>query len=357
MSAHSILPSAKPAVWEFTISHERLPDGNVRACGSVFYTDTAEEIHELAARSGLEVKEYQVDKVAVERDGAFPVRTYLHIREPENSNALHEIIEGLKSSYGIDLAKNSLISNEKRWFFSIRKVRDFTKKQIQDASYLWLYAKRFHIGTWTDRTDEEYSRGIYAVDNDASQGTKVQFGFLSPFPAIGVDQCLREELERRAPIGLQFKPVTVRRKSGTPRKPIWNLTSSIVLPRTKTRFINKHGHDKEPFDDWSDRWESAYFYDDGYQPPVLEYSQEQLSSVGAFDVAVTAERVGGGPKISFPSVIVSQRFREILAELKIPGVGYIPVAINQEQNKTDAGNGSKAICRVSNVHPSPSPDP
>ncbi len=26
-------------------------------------------------------------------------------------------------------------------------------------------------------------------------------------------------------------------------------------------------------------------------------------------------------------------------------------------NKTDAGNDSKAICRVSNVHPSPSPDP
>ncbi len=26
-------------------------------------------------------------------------------------------------------------------------------------------------------------------------------------------------------------------------------------------------------------------------------------------------------------------------------------------NKTDAGNGSKAICRVSNVPPSPSPDP
>ncbi len=25
-------------------------------------------------------------------------------------------------------------------------------------------------------------------------------------------------------------------------------------------------------------------------------------------------------------------------------------------NKTDSGNGSKATCRVSNVHPSPSPD-
>ncbi len=26
-------------------------------------------------------------------------------------------------------------------------------------------------------------------------------------------------------------------------------------------------------------------------------------------------------------------------------------------NKTDASNGSKAFCRVGNVHPSPSPDP
>jgi hypothetical protein len=30
---------------------------------------------------------------------------------------------------------------------------------------------------------------------------------------------------------------------------------------------------------------------------------------------------------------------------------------NTKANKTDAGNGSKAICRVSNAHPSPSPDP
>jgi hypothetical protein len=28
-----------------------------------------------------------------------------------------------------------------------------------------------------------------------------------------------------------------------------------------------------------------------------------------------------------------------------------------EELKTDAGNGSKAVCRVFKVHPSPSPDP
>jgi hypothetical protein len=31
--------------------------------------------------------------------------------------------------------------------------------------------------------------------------------------------------------------------------------------------------------------------------------------------------------------------------------------VKTRPNKTDAGNGSKAICRVSNVSRSPSPDP
>lgn len=326
MTSPSVSSCAKQAVWQFTVSHMRKPDEDVRACGSIFYVDTVEEIHELAARSGLEVQKAPVDRLAVERDGAFPVNTLLSVKEPEGSNSLHEIIEGLKSSYGIDLAESSLVPNANRYFFRVRKMREFTKKQIQEAPYLRLYANKLRIGNWTDRTDEEYSRGIYAVENDSTQGSKVQFGFLFPFSAMGVDQCLKEELERRSPIGLQFNPITVRRKRGNPRKPIWNLTSSIVLPRTRTRFINKHGYDKEPFDDWSDRWESAYFYDDGYEPPVLSFSQDQLDALGDFDVAKTAEREGNGPKISFPNLIVSQRFREILAELKIPGVGFIPVA-------------------------------
>lgn len=269
-----------------------------------------------------------MDRVAVERDGAFPVHTYLPIREPEDSRSLHIIIDGLRSIYGIDLAKSSLISNENRYFFRIRKSREFATDQIESAPYLAICANKFQIGSWLEPTDEEYSQGIYSVENDAKQNTKVRFGFLSPFAAIGIDQYLKEELERRSLVGIQFNPVTVRTKRGTPRKPIWSLSSSIVLPRTQTRFINKHGYDKEPFDDWSDRWESAFFYDAGYEPPVLRFSQGQLDSVGAFDIAKTAERIGNGPRISFPSMIVSQRFRAILAELKIPGIGYIPVAID-----------------------------
>ena len=327
MKSTSPASSPQPAIWEFTVSHEKRPDDDVRACGSVFYTDTAAEIHALAERSGLEVKESQVDKLAMERDGAFPLRTSLYISEPEDSKALYEVIVGLRSTYGIDLAKDSLIPNRARYFFSIRKVRDFTNSQIEEAPYLWLRAEKFQIGTWLTPTDEEYSQGIYAVKNDTKQRSKVSLGCLAPFPAIGVDQTLKEELERYALVGLQFNPITVRSERGAVRKPIWNPTSSIVLPRTRTRFINKHGHGKEPFDDWSDRWESAYYYDNGYHPPVLEFAQEQMDSLGSFDVAITAERIGNGPRISFPVVIVSQRFRKVLSELKIPGVSYTPVTI------------------------------
>lgn len=327
MKSTSPASNPKPAIWEFAVSHEKRPDDDVRACGSIFYTDTAEEIHALAKRSGLEVKEVQTDRLAIERDGAFPVRTCLYISEPEDSRALHEVIDGLRSTYGIDLAKDPLIPNRARYFFRIRKTREFEPHQMDGAPYLWLHADKFQIGTWLTPTDEEYAKGLYAVENDSKQGSKVSFGFLSPFPAIGVDQALKEELKRRALVGLQFNPVTVRAKRGAPRKPIWNLTSSIVLPRMRTRFINKHGYDKEPFDDWSDRWESAHFHDDGYQPPVLEFAQDQMDALGGFDVALTAERVGNGPRISFPAVIVSQRFRKVLSELKIPGVSYTPVAI------------------------------
>lgn len=327
MKSASTASRPKPAIWNFTVSHEKRPDDDVRACGSVFYTDTAAEIHTLAERSGLEVKESQADKLAMERDGAFPVRTSLHIAEPEDSKALHEVIVGLRSTYGIDLANDSLIPNRARYFFRIRKVREFAEHQIDGAPYLWLHADKFAIGTWLTPTDEEYSQGIYAVKNDTKQTSKVSFGCLSPFPAIGVDQTLKEELERHALVGLHFNPITVHTERGKARKAVWNLTSSIVLPRTRTRFINKHGHDKEPFDDWSDRWESAHFHDDGYEPPVLEYAQHLMESLGSFDVAITAERIGNGPRISFPAVIVSQRFRQVLSKLKIPGVGYTPVAI------------------------------
>lgn len=323
--SQSAIPTVTPSVWQFYVSHENRPEG-IRACGSVIYADSAEEVQELAKRSGLVAHQYATDQLSIKRDGALPIQTRMRISQTENSYALREMLLGIKDLYGIDLSQNALVTNEARYFFSVRKLREFTASQVERAEYLVPYAK-FIIGTHTDRTDEELVSGTIAVHNDSKQRTKVNFGCVAPFPPIGIDQWLKQKLETHNLAGLQLKPMVVRKMSGLPKKPIWHLAGSITLPRTLTKYINKHGFEKEPYHDWSDKWESAHFFDNGYEPPVLKYCRGQIDSMGSFDVAVSAEKVGNGPKIAFPWVIVSRRFREILAELKVKGVGFIPVAI------------------------------
>jgi hypothetical protein len=322
----SAVPCAKSAIWEFTISDGVRPEG-IRACGSVIYVDSADQVHELANRSGLVAKEYKIDRGTVERDGVPPIETYLQVKQAEDSVPLREIVAALRDLLGIDLARDSLITNESRFFFKVLKRREFNDEQLNSASYLWLHAYQYQIGTQTEPTDEEFIRGELAVKNDSKQNSKVQLGFLSPFPPIGVDQRLKDELEARSLIGLKLNPIHVRRKSGPVKKPLWHLTSTVTLPRCLTKYINKHGFEKTPFDDWKDRWECAYFYDEGYELQVLSYSRKQVEALGEFDVGITAERTGNGPKIAFPSVIVSQRFRRVLDELKVPGLQYTPVVL------------------------------
>ncbi len=323
--SQSAIPTSKPAVWQFYVYHERRPEG-LRACGSVIYADSAEEVQELARRSGLVARQFPTSQVAIKRDGALPFETSIRISEAEDSPALRQMVLGIRDLYGIDLSQNVLLPNEARPLFWVRKLREFTTSQVAEAPYLMVYAK-FMIGTHTDRTAEELASGTIAVHNDSKQGTDVRFGCVAPFWPIGVDQWLKEKLEGYDLPGLRLNPIVVRRRSGPPRKPLWNLTGSVTLPRTLTRYVNEYGFEKVPYDDWSAKWGEAHFFDEGYQPPVLKYSKKQIDSLGSFDVAITAEKVGNGPKIAFQRLIVSQRFRGMLADLKIKGVGYVPVVL------------------------------
>jgi hypothetical protein len=58
------------------------------------------------------------------------------------------------------------------------------------------------------------------------------------------------------------------------------------------------------------------------------------------------------------AIRLAQRdWRDLLFAAGFEGIGTHAKWIPTGANKTDAGNGSKAICRVSNVLRSPSPDP
>ena len=138
----SAIPPVIPAVWQFYVSHDKRPDG-IRACGSVIYADCAEEVQELARRSGLTASQHAANQLAIKRDGALPITSRIRIVEPENSHALREIILGLRDLYEIDLAQKALVANETRPFFSVRKLREFTESQIEKAQYLIVYGGRF----------------------------------------------------------------------------------------------------------------------------------------------------------------------------------------------------------------------
>lgn len=315
----SAIPPATPAIWQFYIEYQENSDFDVLACGNTIHAAREQDVEYLGEKSGLR---FSRQVIRGEK------RLFMEVLEPENSLALAKLIEGLHELYGIDLFSSALISNQHRYFFHVRKLREFTNDQLTNAKYLELQATKYQIGHHAGATPEELETETYAVENDSCQKSKVDFGFISPFPALGVSESLKGRLEEFGLRGLHFEPIVVRKQSGVPRKPLWKLTSSVVLPRSKTKFITKFGNDKEPYDDWSDKWECAYFYDCGYEPPVLAYASEDIASAEPFDIAVTAEKTGNGPGIAFRRIIVSQRFRKIMTNLKVKGCPtYTPVKI------------------------------
>ena len=69
-----------------------------------------------------------------------------------------------------------------------------------------------------------------------------------------------------------------------------------------------------------------YFDDKGHHPE-LTYNKDEVEKLGAFDIAMTAERTGINKPCSSRYLVVSQRFREVLRELKVPAVYYTPVRL------------------------------
>ncbi|MEM9479583.1 MAG: hypothetical protein AAGA58_08025 [Verrucomicrobiota bacterium] len=313
----SALPCEKPPIWNFTISFDET--SAYRLSASTVFAKSANDVEEFGAASGLEV--------TGRTDRNYGEMRWLKVREPEDSPKLNLLIQALKRRYGIKPSEWFIVPEELRdHYFGVRKEREFSDKQMMDAEYLRLIATRFQIGTHSRRSTPEDE--TYYVKNDGKQGTKVEFGFISTFAALGISQGLKERIEAHNLKAILFDPITVRRKDDKPpRKPLWKVHSNIILPRTCCRYIDAKGHVKEPYDDWSYKWECAYFDDAGHVPTVLSYHRKDIEAIKPFDIAMTAEKLGNGPFISFRHTIVSQRFRKMMNDMRVKGVGYHPVVL------------------------------
>ena len=261
-----------------------------------------------------------------ERDGRR--HKSLKVDEPGESQKLASLMDAIAEGLGYRPSPHRIVPEEDRGrFFGVKRKSVFTDQDIDASRFLQLTASRFQIGSWMAPTEDELASETYVVENDACQKTKVEFGFVSPFPALGISEPLKRKLESKNLEAIRFEPIVVRRKSGKPRKPLWKIWSSIVLPRSSTRLVTSQGHVKDPWNDFSDRWSDAFYDDQGCYPPLLEYSEADLAKLPAFDVALTAEHTGNCRDRVFRTTIVTQRFRQNLSDLKVKGVEYVPVSV------------------------------
>jgi hypothetical protein len=170
---------------------------------------------------------------------------------------------------------------------------------------------------------------VYVAEMDRLQRNKVQLGTLMPFHGLCVTEALGRQLEQANLRGLLLRPVLFVGESlesavfippEKVHKLLFKLSSSFIAPRTLLPLVNEQGYQVEPNTEWS-----CYFEDGGYHPFELRYSVKDFELHKDVDIAVSYEKTGVSKARSFRWCIVSQKFRTVMAELKVKGVKYAPV--------------------------------
>ena len=84
--------------------------------------------------------------------------------------------------------------------------------------------------------------------------------------------------------------------------------------------VNESGHQIKPNTEWS-----CYLDDGGYQPHEFNYPKSEIEILRNVDIAVSYERTGVTMARAYRWCIVSQRFRQVMYELNVPGLRFAPV--------------------------------
>ena len=263
-----------------------------------------EEVREFAEAAGLAIPD-DFDEEEIE------------IELPEDSPEFARLIELIASRYGYTPYYAKIIpATLREQSFGIVRTRKFSAAELAAADFLCLEDAGKVIANFKNGTPEQFDKEIYVVEKNRYK-KKVQMGALAPFHGIAVTRKLKDALQKSGLIGLEFSPVI----NGND---IWKLGSSIFMPRCSTKLVNGKG-DEVQFDEWSDILGLRLFDDEGFRPCQLSFRTDEVEEMGEFDIAMTQERTGPSLYSSFRDLIVSQRFRQELEGLKIPGVRYVPI--------------------------------
>lgn len=196
--------------------------------------------------------------------------------------------------------------------FVIRRMRRYEKSDFDEPEYLTIH----RWGNWYRIFEYE------GVEGGLYKGKVVRAKWASRYGNTNnarsprfVNDELKQELESAKLTGLEFLPVLWDQPANAKGK-FWQITSSITLPRCLLPILEVP-EDRQP-------WTT---YDDGgHFPQELVFRQSEVKATEPFDVALTApdEEIHCGPNSWPRTLVVSQRFRQVIKKLKLTTAELIP---------------------------------
>lgn len=238
------------------------------------------------------------------------------IREPEGSKRTEAVRAAVLSAGYIECDRTIIPRGQRRTHFAFKKVRTFSKEDIENAPLLLLGVKGLQrIADWKETT-----KAGYVLKAGSRLKNNLSFGWLDIVMVPYVSAEGKGELATAGLDAIDFEPAVFDLPEKAAKK-LYRLTSNIKLPRSLTRVRNLSG-ETMPLED---RENGHYWDDGGYVPPVLKYRFEDIKALPRFDIALTCEQIGARLELYRQYCIVSQSLRKQLEKMKVRTVEFIPV--------------------------------
>lgn len=236
--------------------------------------------------------------------------------EFDNENEFYGMLLNL-SQLGLDVPYDRASQS----LFSAQLTRSYSESDIKSAPLLSPYCV-------LPVADGGYDQdGNFAIIRNI---TKRAWGSMGGF-LTNVLCCrdeVREKLENSGLKQLKFREMAVMFPEKLPKnhQPIYQLTSDLILPPSSNWLFDNKGHVWKASDPVQRFPHGCLPLERWHIYPEYHYREIDLKIVPEFDFALTHERIGSQEPCRH-DFVCSQRFREVLKELKLP-TKFSPIRVD-----------------------------
>jgi hypothetical protein len=205
--------------------------------------------------------------------------------------------------------------------FTIIRRRTYRPDEIAEAELLRAHPNfpYFTMADWIPGGNDETG---WTGEANARLKKKLSFGHFDSLEVMLFSAELKERLEAERLAGLTFVPIRYDKPSRAARQ-LWQVAQNTKMPPC---LLPRFTQLAEPFTEES-RDGAFWLESGGYCPVELRFHRREVAAMGEFDVATTREKAGANFNMMHTDVIVSHRFRQVMADAKVKGIEYFPVRL------------------------------